>query len=114
MKKKILAGLLLAGTAAFAAPRFSVGVGFGAPDYTAPGYYANAVPPSPGPGYEFINGYWQYVGAPVVVHDNDDYYGQGVRDRGHFNGDHFDRDRSDRSDYFDQGNRSGHGDHFRR
>jgi hypothetical protein len=87
MKSKILVGLLLAGSAAFAAPRVSFGIGFGAP---AP--VVAAVPPCPGPGYEFINGYWQYVGSPVVVHegfrhDRDFRYD---RDRGHVR---FDRDR---------------------
>ena len=52
MKKKILVGLLLAGSTMFAAPRVSFGVGFGAP-------VVAAVPPCPGPGYVFVNGYWQ-------------------------------------------------------
>jgi hypothetical protein len=58
MKKKILAGLLLAGSTMFAAPRISFGVGFGAPVVVAPPMVA-AVPPCPGPGYVFLNGYWQ-------------------------------------------------------
>jgi hypothetical protein len=53
MKKKILMGLLLAGGTMFAAPRFSFGVNIGAPVVVA------AVPPCPGPGYVFVNGYWQ-------------------------------------------------------
>ena len=56
MKKKILAGLLLAGSTMLAAPRVSFGVGFGAP-------MVAAVPPCPGPGYVFVNGYWQYQGG---------------------------------------------------
>jgi hypothetical protein len=89
MKKKILAGLLLAGSTMFAAPRVSFGIGFGvpAPVVVAPPVYA-AVPPCPGPGYVFVNGFWQ---LPV---------GPGWRDYGrapeHF--DHFDR----------------HAEHFRR
>ena len=58
MKKKILVGLLLAGSTMFAAPRVSFGVGFGGPVVVAPPIVA-AVPPCPGPGYVFVNGYWQ-------------------------------------------------------
>ncbi|HTB20460.1 MAG TPA: hypothetical protein VK708_20190 [Bryobacteraceae bacterium] len=60
MKKKILAGLILAGSTLFAAPRVSFGVGFGvpAPVVVAPPVYA-AVPPCPGPGYVFVDGYWR-------------------------------------------------------
>lgn len=70
MKTKILAGLLLAGGTMFAAPRIGFGISIGAP---APVVVAPApvvaVPPCPGPGYVFINGYWQLPPAPVVVHD---------------------------------------------
>ena len=54
MKKKMLAGLLLAGSTMFAAPRFSLGIGIGVP---AP--VVVAAPPCPGPGYVFLNGYWR-------------------------------------------------------
>ena len=37
----------------FAGTRFSVGVGFGPP----PAYAAN-IPPCPGPGYNWVDGYW--------------------------------------------------------
>jgi hypothetical protein len=60
MKTKILAGLLLAGSAAFAAPRVSFGIGIGVP---APVVVA-AVPPCPGPGYVFVDGFWRP--GPVV------------------------------------------------
>ena len=66
MKTKILAGLLLAGGTMFAAPRISFGIGIGAPVVVAPPVVA-AVPPCPGPGYEFIDGYWQFVGGPGFV-----------------------------------------------
>jgi hypothetical protein len=64
MKKKILAGLLLAGSTMFAAPRFSFGIGFGvpAPVVVVPPVVA-AVPPCPGPGYVFVDGYWQLAGG---------------------------------------------------
>lgn len=82
MKTKLVAGLLLAGSCLFAAPRISIGVGIGAPVpaygygyyrpapvyvapapvYAAPAYVAPApayyVPPMPGPGYSWVAGYW--------------------------------------------------------
>jgi hypothetical protein len=82
MKSKLLAGLVVAGSSLFAAPRVSFGVNVGVP---AGGYYAapaavavNAyVPPCPGPGYAWVGGYyvgpawhpgyWNHVGARVVV-----------------------------------------------
>ena len=61
MKTKILAGLLLAGSAAFAAPRISFGIGIGvpAPVVVAPAPIVVAAAPCPGPGYVFIDGYWR-------------------------------------------------------
>ena len=88
MKKKILAGLLLAGSTMFAAPRVSFGINFGvpAPVLVAPPVVA-AVPPCPGPGYVFLNGFWQMPARHV------DWRGRAPE---HFA--HFDR----------------HADHFRR
>jgi hypothetical protein len=89
MKKKILVGLLLAGSTMFAAPRVSFGVGFGAP-------VVEAVPPCPGPGYVFLNGYWQLPGRDRVLHS--DYRRDNFRrEPEHF--EHFDRQ---------------HAEHFRR
>jgi len=69
MKKKLFAGLLLAGSTMFAAPRIGFGISIGAP---APVVVAPApvvaVPPCPGPDYVFVNGYWQ-LRPGVVVHD---------------------------------------------
>ena len=59
MKTKVLAMMLLAGGMMFAQPRFSVGIGFNQP---APVYVSN-IPPCPGPGYVWLNGYWH---APAV------------------------------------------------
>jgi hypothetical protein len=68
MKSKLIAGLILAGGSLFAAPRISVGIGFGAPYPVAPAYVAPAyIPPCPGPGYVFLNGFWQ-LRHPVIVH----------------------------------------------
>lgn len=92
MKKKILAGLLLAGSTMFAAPRIGFGISIGtpAPVVVAPAPVVAAVPPCPGPGYEFIDGYWQFVGTPVVV--DHAYHRAPVRVE-HFDGraDHFRR-----------------------
>jgi hypothetical protein len=88
MKKKILVGLLLAGSTMFAAPRVSFGVGFGAP-------VVEAVPPCPGPGYVFVNGYWQFQGG-----DRDWRYNYRRDD---------DRRAPERAEHFDR-----HAEHFRR
>ena len=77
MKTKLLALLLLAGSAAFAAPRFFFGIGVGPafgyyappppvyaappPVYAAP--YAYAAPVAAGPGYAWIGGYWYPAGG---------------------------------------------------
>lgn len=45
----------------FAQTRFSIGLGFGtqgAGFYQAPPAYALDIPPCPGPGYTWIDGYW--------------------------------------------------------
>jgi hypothetical protein len=69
MKSKLIAGLILAAGSLFAAPRFSVGFGFGVPaPVVPPAYVAPAyVPPCPGPDYVFINGGWEHR-RPVIVH----------------------------------------------
>ncbi|MDP9115141.1 MAG: hypothetical protein M3O20_15845 [Acidobacteriota bacterium] len=59
MKTKVLAIMLLAGGMVFAQPRFAVGIGFN----QAPAGYATNIPPCPGPGYTWMNGYWH---APAV------------------------------------------------
>jgi WXXGXW repeat (2 copies) len=61
MKTKLLAMMLLAGGSMFAQTRFSIGVGFGtqgAGFNQAPPAYAANIPPCPGPGYTWVNGYW--------------------------------------------------------
>jgi WXXGXW repeat (2 copies) len=61
MKTKLLAMMLLAGGSMFAGTRFSIGVGFGtqgAGFYQAPPAYAANIPPCPGPGYTWVDGYW--------------------------------------------------------
>jgi len=61
MKSKILAGLLLAGGTMFAAPHVSFGIGIGAPVVVERPIVAAT--PCPGPGYVFVDGYWQFRGA---------------------------------------------------
>jgi hypothetical protein len=66
MKTKLLALLLLAGSAVFAAPGVYLGVNVGG------GYYAPPPPPRavveyrpvyPGPGYAWVGGYYGWVGG---------------------------------------------------
>jgi hypothetical protein len=61
MKTKLLAMMLLAGGSIFAQTRFSIGLGFGTQGggfYQAPPAYASNIPPCPGPGYTWVDGYW--------------------------------------------------------
>ena len=78
MKAKLLILMALASASAFAASRFSIGVNIGgypgyypgsyypggyyvaAPPPPAPVYYA---PPSPGPGFAWVSGYYYPAGA---------------------------------------------------
>lgn len=70
MKKAIFATMLLAAGSLFAAPRIAVGIGIGIP---AP--VAVVRPVCPGPGYNWVNGYYGptglwvagYWAAPAVV-----------------------------------------------
>jgi hypothetical protein len=72
MKTKLLALLLLAGSSMFASTRVFFGVGFGGGGY---GYYApppppppvvRYMPPAPGPGYGWVNGYYYPAGPRWV------------------------------------------------
>lgn len=60
MKKAMAVMMLLAG-GLVAAPRFSIGVGFGAP---AP--VAVVQPPCPGPGYSWVDGFYEPNGVWVA------------------------------------------------
>jgi hypothetical protein len=99
MKKKILAGLLLAGSTVFAAPRVSFGVSFGAPPIVA------AAPPGPGPGYTFVDGYWQVLGGRRIWREG--YWRAPERfERSH--------ERFEDHERFEHFDRSEHAEHFRR
>jgi hypothetical protein len=56
MKKKLIALVLLTGSAAFAETRFSFGVGIDAPVVASRPFY-------PGPGYTWVDGYYDPYGA---------------------------------------------------
>jgi hypothetical protein len=61
MKTKLLAMMLLAGGSIFAQTRFSIGLGFGSQGAgfnQAPPAYASNIPPCPGPGYTWVDGFW--------------------------------------------------------
>ncbi len=80
MKTKLLAMMLLAGGSMFAQTRFSVGLGFN----PAPRAYVSNIPPCPGPGYVWLNGYWH---APAVRVERFDNRFRGGFERGReFNG----------------------------
>ncbi len=57
---KILAVALIAGGTMFAQPRVSIGIGVGGygPGYYPPPVYSQYMPPCPGPGYAWVDGYW--------------------------------------------------------
>jgi hypothetical protein len=74
MRGKLLVLLLLVGGSLLAGPRIYVGINAGG---YYPGYYAApppppvaiyVPPPSPGPGYAWVSGYWYPVGARYHWH----------------------------------------------
>jgi hypothetical protein len=71
MKTKLLVGLLMAGSSTFAETHLSIGVGVGG---YRNGYYAPAppvvayAPPCPGPGYSWVDGYWDQAGPRRLWH----------------------------------------------
>jgi hypothetical protein len=75
MKSKLIALLVLLGTAGFASAAVVVGVGVG-PAYGSyaappPAYVAAApayVAPAPGPNYSWVGGYWYPYGARYAWH----------------------------------------------
>src|SRR5215467_3043611 len=91
MKKKLMIGVLLAGSSLFAAPRVSIGInvggfGFG---YVAPAPVVTYATPCPGPGYTWVEGRWV---APVYRRD----FAPAPRFEYRHDHDRFDRDRFDR------------------
>jgi len=128
MKTKLLALTLLAGGSMFAQSRFSIGISVGGANrggyYTqAPPAYASAVPPCPGPGYSWVDGYWSQNSRRNSwvqgYWTRQSYNGAYERQPRYDNNDRFDRDRDDDRDRgrenrqeYRQGNIYGNG--FRR
>jgi hypothetical protein len=61
--KNLLATLVLAGGVAWGAVSFGINIG------PPPPPRVFAVPPSPGPGYVWVNGYWYPVNGRYVWHE---------------------------------------------
>jgi len=59
----ILAGIVMTGSSLFAQSRFSVGIGIGAPGYYAPPPVVAYRPPYPGPGYSWVDGFYNPYGV---------------------------------------------------
>jgi hypothetical protein len=59
----LLAGVLMTGSSLLAQGRFSVGIRLGAPGYYAPPPVAVYRPPYPGPGYYWVDGYYDAYGS---------------------------------------------------
>jgi hypothetical protein len=77
MALAILAGTLMTGSSLFAQSRFSVGIGIGAPGYYAPPPVAVYRPPYPGPGYYWVDGYYDPYGAWIAGYWAAPAYGYG-------------------------------------
>lgn len=68
MKTKLLAILLLAGGALFAAPHVFVGIGLGGVAYGPPPAPLVYAVPAPRPGYAWVGGYWYPRGPRWAWH----------------------------------------------
>jgi hypothetical protein len=77
----ILAAALIAGGTMFAQPRVAIGIGVGGygPGYYPPPAYAQYMPPCPGPGYVWLNGYWVPRGRNVWIGGYPSPYAGGYR-----------------------------------
>ena len=106
MKTILAVAMLLAGSSLFAETHFSIGIGLGGYGYAAPPVVAYA-PPCPGPGYVWVDGYWDQAGprqywrdgywaAPVY---NGGYQAQYSFDRDRYEGDRYSYDGDDRRTY---------------
>jgi WXXGXW repeat (2 copies) len=68
-KLRLLAVALIAGGTMFAQPRVAIGIGvggYGPGAYPPPAYAQSYVPPCPGPGYAWVDGYWAPQGGRNV------------------------------------------------
>jgi WXXGXW repeat (2 copies) len=105
MKTKLLGVMLLAGSSLFAETRFSIGIGVGGYGYAPPPVVAYR-PACPGPGYEWVNGYWYEGGHRRLWRDG--YWARQSYSRGYdryryegdrYRGNRYNDDRSYRNDY---------------
>jgi hypothetical protein len=76
MAPVILVGILMTGGSLFAQSRFSVGIGIGSPGYYAPPVVAYR-PPYPGPGYYWVDGYYDPYGSWIAGYWAPPAYGYG-------------------------------------
>src|SRR4051794_5794130 len=96
MKTKLLALALLAGGSLFAETRFSISIGTGGYDrgYYPPAPYAVVQPPCPGPGYNWVEGYYGDRHAWVPGYwARPSYYREDGHDRARFERERFERER---------------------
>jgi hypothetical protein len=77
MAPVILAGILMTGGSLFAQSRFSVGIGVGLPGYYAPPPVVAYRPPYPGPGYYWVDGYYNPYGSWIAGYWAPPAYGYG-------------------------------------
>src|SRR6478672_3387632 len=68
MKTKLLVATLLAGSTMFAETHISIGIGAGGHGYAAPPAVAYR-PHYPGPGYTWVDGYWDHAGPRRFWHE---------------------------------------------
>ena len=68
MKTKLIIATLIAGSSLFAETRISVGIGVGGHGYAAPPAVAYR-PAYPGPGYTWVDGYWDHAGPRRFWHN---------------------------------------------
>jgi hypothetical protein len=97
MKTKLLVATLLAGSSLFAETHFSVGIGVGGHGYAAPPVMAYR-PHSPGPGYRWVDGYWDRVGPRRLWRDGywaRPSYGRGFAIAPRYDGNRYDGNRID-------------------
>jgi hypothetical protein len=65
MKTMLLAAMLLAGVSGLSAAQISLGIRIGPPP---PPRVVRVLPPSPGPEFAWVDGYWYPVGRRYVWH----------------------------------------------
>src|SRR5882762_7439402 len=112
MKTK-LAVMFLAGSSLFAATHISIGVGLGG---YGGGYYAPPpppvayAPPCPGPGYSWVNGYWDSVASRRSWRPGywaRPQYGNAYRAEHRYDRNRYEENRHEENRY--EGNRHGYG-----